>query len=65
VAVRKKSYRKQIKSLEQQSEIHEAKIAEEKKKPRPDEGLIRHWEAEIRGFKKGLEKAKKRLWRGR
>jgi hypothetical protein len=40
-------------------------LAEERKKPQPDEGLIRHWEAEIKGFKKGREKARKRWWRGR
>jgi hypothetical protein len=64
VVVGKGSFRKQIRSLARQVQIHERKIADERKKPHPDEGLIRHWEAEISGLKKGLEKAHKRLRRG-
>ena len=30
-------------------EIHRSKIEEERRKPIPDEGLIKHWQSEMRG----------------
>jgi hypothetical protein len=42
---------------------HEEKIRIERSKDRPDEGLISHWEKEIRAFRKGVNDAKKRLGR--
>ncbi|MEG4010077.1 hypothetical protein [Microcoleus sp. Pol12A6] len=40
---------------------HEEKIRLEYEKDFPDEGLIRHWESEIRAFEKGIQQALKRL----
>lgn len=61
----KRGFRKQIKSLELRIEEHEDKIRTENKKSQPDEGRIHHWTAEIETFGKSLEKAKRRLRRGK
>ena len=61
----KRGFREQIKSLELRIEEHEDKITTEKGKSQPDEGKIHHWIAEIEAFRKSLEKAKKRLRRGK
>jgi hypothetical protein len=42
-------------------EVHERKISEERQKLKPDEGLIRHWESEIRGARKTIDRYKQRL----
>jgi hypothetical protein len=42
-------------------EEHERKINEERKKPRPNEGLIKHWQSEIRGAQKAIDRYKRRL----
>jgi hypothetical protein len=42
-------------------EEHERKIDNERKRPRPDEGLIKHWQGEIRGAHKAIDRYKPRL----
>ena len=37
------------------------KIRNEREKDKPDEGLITHWEREIRAFQEGIRKAKRKL----
>ena len=59
----KKRFRKLIQSLQQQIDEHEEKIVQEKQNPDPDEGLIQHWQKEIKAFKKSIERAEKRLRR--
>ena len=44
-------------------EIHRSKIAKERRKSIPDEGLIKHWESEIRGAQKSIARYKERLKR--
>ena len=46
-------------------EVHRNKISAELDKPQPDFGLIEHWESEIRGHLKIIERLKKRLPGGR
>jgi hypothetical protein len=52
---------RRIESLQKRVHEHEQKISRERRKTKPDEGLISHWEAEIRAFRNGIEKANKRL----
>ncbi len=40
---------------------HQEKIAQERRKSAPDEGVIRHWEREIAAFASGILRAQKRL----
>lgn len=40
---------------------HEEKIRLELEKDFQDEGLIHHWEKEIRAFEKAIQQARKRL----
>ncbi|MFK0731882.1 MAG: hypothetical protein HEQ35_07940 [Gloeotrichia echinulata IR180] len=40
---------------------HQEKIILELEKDFPDEGLIKHWEKEIRAFEKAIDQALKRL----
>ena len=47
--------------LQKRIHEHEQKITLERRKTQPDEGLMGHWETEIRPFRKGIEKANKRL----
>jgi hypothetical protein len=61
----KRGFRKQIKSLVLRIEEHEDKIRTEKEKSQPDEGKVQHWRSEIEAFGKSLEKAKRRLRRGK
>ncbi len=61
----KRGFRKQIKSLELRIEEHEDKIRMEEKKTQPDDGKIHHWKAEIEAFRTSLEKATRRLRRGK
>jgi hypothetical protein len=56
-----KRLKKKIEGLKKQISKHEAKIRKEKLKTSPDEGMIKHWEAEIISFKKGIEKIIRRL----
>ncbi|TVM02710.1 MAG: hypothetical protein CV087_08940 [Candidatus Brocadia sp. WS118] len=61
----KKRFLKQIKSFEELIYKHKEKIEKEKVKPVPNVNLIRYWEKEIQVFMVEIEKAKKRLERGR
>jgi hypothetical protein len=61
----KKKFLKQIKSFEKLIIEHQNKIEMEKSKTVPDLGMIKYWEREIEGYKIGIEKADKRLKRGR
>ncbi len=61
----KKRYLRQIRSFENLIIIHQEKIAKEKAKPIPDSGLIKYWEREIKVYIDEIEKANKRLKRGR
>jgi hypothetical protein len=40
---------------------HEEKIIEERKRNRPDEGLIKHWQVEIDAFNISFERALRRI----
>ncbi|MBE8996956.1 MULTISPECIES: hypothetical protein [unclassified Nostoc] len=57
----KKHHQKAIKSLTQRITEHQEKIRLESEKSFPDEGLIKHWEKEIRAFDKAMQQARKRL----
>jgi len=57
----KKALRKRIESLLDRINEHELKILNEKTKPNPDYGLIRHWETEIAAFLISIGRAEKRL----
>jgi hypothetical protein len=57
----KKNHRKAIRSLSLRIAEHQEKIRLECEKDFPNEGLIKHWEAEIRAFEKGMQQALKRL----
>ena len=50
-----------IRSLNRRIAEHQEKIKLEYEKNSPDEGLVRHWETEIRAFEKGIQQALKRL----
>ncbi len=55
----KKRYRKQIESHMKSIAKHLENIALEKNKSNPDNGKIRHWEAEIRTFRNEIIKGSK------
>jgi peptidoglycan hydrolase CwlO-like protein len=57
----KKNHRKAIRSLAQRITEHQEKIRLELEKDHPYQGLITHWEKEIRAFEKGIQQAQKRL----
>jgi peptidoglycan hydrolase CwlO-like protein len=57
----KRRYRRKIEGLEKRIREHQEKIRREREKGNPDEGLIAHWEKEIRAFKEGIRRAKRRL----
>ena len=59
----KKNHKKAIRSLNQRITEHQEKIRLELEKELPDEGLIEHWEKEIKAFEKGIQQAMKRLGR--
>jgi len=52
----KKQHQKAIESLAQRITEHQEKIRLESEKSFPDEGLIKHWEKEIRAFDKAIHK---------
>ncbi|MBW4574802.1 MAG: hypothetical protein KME08_05900 [Aphanothece sp. CMT-3BRIN-NPC111] len=56
-----KNHKKAIRSLTQRIAEHQNKIRLEFEKDFPDEGLIKHWQAEIRAFEKAIQQARKRL----
>jgi peptidoglycan hydrolase CwlO-like protein len=57
----KQHFKKAIASLEARILEHQTKINSESRKESPNQGLIRHWQKEIRAFQKGIQQAKKRL----
>lgn len=57
----KRSLKRRIRSLLDRIREHEEKIAAEKQKTTPDEGLIHQGEAEIAAFQKSIDLAEKRL----
>ncbi|MQL52938.1 hypothetical protein GFC01_11840 [Desulfofundulus thermobenzoicus] len=57
----KKGLKSRIKSLEKRIKEHQEKIIAEKAKTYPNEGLISHWDKEIKAFQKSIESAKKRM----
>ena len=57
----KQGWKKRIESLRLRISEHENKIKIEKIKSCPDEGRIKHWDAEINAFNNSLNKALKRL----
>jgi len=57
----KARYRRKVESLEARLREHLEKIAKEKQKTVPDEGLIRHWQREIEAFQDGIHRAQKRM----
>jgi hypothetical protein len=61
----KRRFLKQIKSFEKLIRQHKDKIEKEKAKSVPERGLIKYWEREIIVYTEEIEKANKRLKRGR
>jgi len=61
----KRRFLKQIKSFEKLIRQHKDKIEKEKTKSVPERGLIKYWEREIIVYTEEIEKANKRLKRGR
>jgi len=53
--------KQRIFSLESRIAEHEEKISAERTRGNPDDKLIAHWEKEIRAFRKGIDRARKRL----
>ncbi|MFN5592457.1 MAG: hypothetical protein ACK482_03215 [Aphanizomenon sp.] len=47
--------------MNQRINEHQEKIKIEYEKYYPNQGLIRHWENEIKAFEKGIQQAVKRL----
>jgi len=60
-----KDIRKKIEGHRAMIAEHEAKIEEERKKPHPDERLIRLWEKQIANARAQIEKLERRLRRRR
>ena len=56
-----KELRKKIRTLEQRIREHGTKILTERARAYSDEGRIRHWETEIKAFRDGINRARKRL----
>ena len=56
-----RALKRRIASLRQRIVEHEEKIAAERTRFRPDDGLIRHWQVEIDAFNASLERALKRI----
>ncbi|MBE9056289.1 MULTISPECIES: hypothetical protein [Sphaerospermopsis] len=56
-----KNHKKSIRSLNTRIAEHQEKIRLEYEKDFPDQGLIRHWENEIKAFEKAIQQALKRL----
>lgn len=57
----KRELQKKVRALEQRIREHGTKVLSERARPHPDQGRIRHWEAEIRAFRDGIDRARKRL----
>lgn len=59
--MRKSHFKKAILSLKTLINEHHEKIKLELNKDYPDQGLIKHWQKEIRAFQKGIQQVQKRL----
>jgi hypothetical protein len=57
----KRALRKRIESLIGRVHDHELKILMKRERANPNQGLVRHWEAEISAFQKSIESARRRL----
>jgi hypothetical protein len=57
------SLRERIRSLERRIAEHQRKLRTEATCPRPNEGVIRHWLADLRAFRAAIARARKRLGR--
>lgn len=57
--------RERIQAMHERIEEHHAKIAKEQEMSRPDRGLIRHWQSEIRAFTIQMQRLEDRLTRRR
>jgi hypothetical protein len=57
----KRRHLRKIARLDEVIQAHRGKIASEQGKDHPDEGLIAHWEREIRAFENRIRQARKRL----
>ena len=60
---RNKRIRKDLAGLERALRKHEEKIEAERAKPIPNSKRIAHWEAEIRSFRKQMDRLLRRLRR--
>jgi hypothetical protein len=56
-----RALKRRIASLRLRIAEHELKIEQERRSPKPDPGLITHWQVEIEAFHSSLERALKRL----
>jgi hypothetical protein len=56
-----KGLQQRILSLDRRIAEHEEKIFAERTRGNPDDKLIAHWEKEIKAFRKGIDRARKRL----
>lgn len=61
----KKEFLRQIESLKERIREHELKIDSEMEKSLPNKECIKYWQKEIKAFENAIEKARKRLRRGR
>jgi hypothetical protein len=60
-----KQLRKRIRGLNIPLQEHLEKIALERSKEQPDEGLIHHWEKEVRAWQHEIRRLEQRLKRRR
>ena len=58
-----RNLRKTIRSLRARIDEHRDKIRLERSRPEPDQGLIAHWETEVRAFEKRVHRLEARLAR--
>jgi hypothetical protein len=56
-----KEIRKKLKSYERVIRAHEDKMAEERRKPNPNEKRIHHWEIEIKACAQTIKRLERRL----
>jgi hypothetical protein len=58
---RNKENRKKIEGMVRQIMRHEEKIVRESGRSNPDQGLIKHWQIEIRAWKRRVARLERRL----
>lgn len=56
-----KRLRKQVEGLQLQVDFHILKIADERRKENPDQGLIKHWQKEVDAWRPQIQKKRARL----